>query len=106
MKDEILKLRRKGYTYNQIIEKVGCSKSTISYHCSNNNLGSKILKLSESLIKEINKFYKTHTIEETANKFNVGTATVTKYTKNKSILLTDNERKLKNRERVKKGEKY
>lgn len=33
MKEEILKLREEGKTYNQIKEILGCSKSTISYHC-------------------------------------------------------------------------
>lgn len=33
MKDEILKLRAQGKSYNQIIEELGCSKSTVSYHC-------------------------------------------------------------------------
>ena len=33
MKEDILKLRAQGKTYNQIKEILGCSKSTISYHC-------------------------------------------------------------------------
>ena len=33
MKDKILELRSKGYTYNQIVEELGCSKGTVSYHC-------------------------------------------------------------------------
>jgi 5-methylcytosine-specific restriction endonuclease McrA len=33
MKEQILLLRSKGWTYNQIQEALGCSKSTISYHC-------------------------------------------------------------------------
>ena len=35
MKEEIIELRQKGYSYNEIKEKLKCSKSTISYHCSN-----------------------------------------------------------------------
>jgi len=34
MKEKILKLRAEGKTYNQIKEILGCSTSTISYHCS------------------------------------------------------------------------
>ena len=34
MKEEILKLRAEGKTYNQIKEIVGCAKSTIVYHCA------------------------------------------------------------------------
>lgn len=33
MKEEILKLRSEGKTYNEIKEILGCSKGTISYHC-------------------------------------------------------------------------
>ena len=33
VKEDILLLRRQGKTYNQIAEQLGCSKSTISYHC-------------------------------------------------------------------------
>lgn len=33
MKDKILKLRKEGKTYNEIVDILGCSKGTISYHC-------------------------------------------------------------------------
>lgn len=33
MKESILKLRDQGYTYNQIVEELGCAKSTVSYYC-------------------------------------------------------------------------
>lgn len=33
MKDQILNLRKKGLSYNDIQQKLKCSKSTISYHC-------------------------------------------------------------------------
>mgnify|MGYP003402983197 CR=1 FL=1 len=52
MKDQILKLRREGKTYNEIKEITGCSKSTISYYCSrieeNNDL-----KVKNEAIKNI-----------------------------------------------------
>ena len=35
MKEEILKLRNEGKTYNQIKEKLGCSKSKIAYYLNN-----------------------------------------------------------------------
>lgn len=35
MKDKILELRSKGYTYNQIQKELKCSKGTISYHLGN-----------------------------------------------------------------------
>lgn len=40
----ILKLREQGYSYNQIVEKIGCSKSTVSYYCTKN---SPVKKLSD-----------------------------------------------------------
>ena len=33
MKEQILELRAKGKTYNEIVSIVGCSKATVSYHC-------------------------------------------------------------------------
>lgn len=36
MKEKILELRNQGLSYNQISEKLGCSKSTISYHLNEN----------------------------------------------------------------------
>ena len=34
MKDDILKLRSEGKSYRQIQKILGCSLSTIAYHCS------------------------------------------------------------------------
>ena len=36
MKEQILKLRSEGKTYNQITDILGCAKSTVSYYCGNN----------------------------------------------------------------------
>ena len=33
MKDQILELRSAGYTYSQIVEELGCAKSTVAYYC-------------------------------------------------------------------------
>lgn len=33
MKEQILELRAQGKTYDEIVEIIGCSKGTISYHC-------------------------------------------------------------------------
>jgi 5-methylcytosine-specific restriction endonuclease McrA len=33
MKNKILKLRKKGKSYNEIVKILGCSKSIVSYHC-------------------------------------------------------------------------
>jgi DNA-binding CsgD family transcriptional regulator len=39
MKEKIIELRKRGYTYKQIINELGCSKSTISFHLNNIGLG-------------------------------------------------------------------
>jgi len=33
VKEDILKLRKLGFSYNQICKELGCSKGTVSYHC-------------------------------------------------------------------------
>ncbi len=38
MKDKIIELRKAGLSFNQIVKELGCSKSTISYHCKNEGL--------------------------------------------------------------------
>ena len=38
MKDKILELRRKGLSYKQIVKEIGCSPSTVAFHCKKNNL--------------------------------------------------------------------
>lgn len=37
-KEKILSLRDKGLTYKEIKEELGCSQSTISYHCRGKGL--------------------------------------------------------------------
>ena len=34
MKEEILRLRKEGHSYNYICSKLNCSKSTVAYHCN------------------------------------------------------------------------
>lgn len=48
MKDKIFELRKSGLSFNQISEKLGCAKSTISYHC-------KKIGLSDIGINELKK---------------------------------------------------
>ena len=33
LKEQILELRTKGLSYKQIVNELGCSKSTVTYHC-------------------------------------------------------------------------
>ena len=93
IKERILTLRSSGYTFNQIVEAVGCAKSTVSYHCNRNGMAGEYTKLGEELIEEMNEYYKTHTLQDTAFKFKVGSASVTKYCEKKRVLLTDEERR-------------
>lgn len=62
LKEKILDLRKQGYSYNKISEKLKCSKGTISFHCTNYNLNSPIIRqLSKEEINEkIKKTRKTY----------------------------------------------
>lgn len=91
MKDAILKLKENGKTYNEIKEILGCAMSTISYHCNKNGKGTNT-KISDVLIEKIKIYYKTHTINETSEEFNVSTATVKKYCDNKRVKLNEIEK--------------
>lgn len=42
-----------GFSYNKIVELLGCSKSTISYHCKNESLEEPIKQIDDELIKNI-----------------------------------------------------
>ena len=33
IKDKIIELRERGFSYRKIVEEIGCSKGTVSYHC-------------------------------------------------------------------------
>ena len=106
LKEKILSLRNDGKNYNEISDLLNCSKSTVSFHCNNNNLGGNFVskqrsKLTEIEIVELNKFYKDHTIEECVVKFNLGKSTIIKYTKNKYVKLSDEELKIRNYQKVK-----
>lgn len=46
MKEQILKLREEGKTYNQIVEILHCSKSLISYYCNDNT--KEVMKRSKN----------------------------------------------------------
>lgn len=61
MKEQILKLRSEGKTYNQIAEILKCSKSTICYHCGP---GQK-----EKFKERSNKFRSENKINSRVHKF-------------------------------------
>jgi transposase len=58
-KDQIIKLRAKGLTYNEIQKKLGCSKSVISYHCGDGSEKRRLKKNNQErshLEKKISSF--------------------------------------------------
>lgn len=113
MKEKILKLRREGKSYNDISKILGCAKSTISYHCSNENLGHVNKKtLSENDIVKIKELYRNNIRKiELSKMFNVSEYEIKKHVKNikrnskfpegltkkqkQVILVSDRRRKLK-----------
>lgn len=64
LSEQIIELRNKDYSYNEICEKLGCSKSTVAYWCNNterNNAKQRKLKIEpwiRQLVKNISKFKK------------------------------------------------
>jgi len=103
MKEEILRLRLLGKTYNEIKELTGASKATINYHCTKNNLNDRTdgKGLKGKDIVEIQEYYKNHTLKETTEKFNVGFWSVKKITENKNKKISEDEKKIINYNHVK-----
>lgn len=62
MKEEIVKLRKEGKTFNEIKKIVGCAKSTISYHCRKENINdfNKLKKPTEDEIINFQILYDEH----------------------------------------------
>lgn len=61
MKEQILELRSKGYSYKKIVEELGCSIGTVSYHCGEGQkekktIRSKLHKVANPLVYKIYKF--------------------------------------------------
>jgi len=90
-KERILELRSEGKTYKEIKEELGCSISTISYHCGD----GKTKKLNEDLINDIRKYYNEgNSSIKTAEYFNISKSTVLKYVDSRrQTKMSDKERK-------------
>jgi len=60
LKEEIIKLRKEGLTYKKIRERLGCTKSLISYHCKNAGMSSENARHypTEEIVLYANKLYK------------------------------------------------
>jgi DNA-binding CsgD family transcriptional regulator len=101
-KDDILRLRESGLSYNEISKEIGCSKALISYHCKRYSLSD--IGLSNTNINEkeneIKEYYKDHSKKETADFFKISESSVIRYSDKKRIILDDNERKKRNYIRV------
>jgi DNA-binding CsgD family transcriptional regulator len=81
MKDEIIKLRKMGFSYNKISEVMGCSKSVISYHCKKEKMNSPISgnKINDEIIESIKNDSKFLKLKDIAKKYNLSESTVKKY---------------------------
>lgn len=104
MKEKIINLRKKGWTYLRISKELDISKATISYHLKNTNLDgslNKRNKITPEIIEELNEFYSNHTLNECSEKFKISKTTVVKYVKNKCIVRTQEEKNRDNYQRVK-----
>lgn len=103
LKEKILELRKQGKDYKFITKTLGCSKATVSFHCTRNGMGGNGKRdvLTEKEIVELNEFYKTHSTKECMKKFNLCQSSVVKYTENKHVSMTLEEKQTKNYERVK-----
>lgn len=105
LKESILELRKKGFSYPKIAEKLNCSRSTVSYHCNDTELnfveGVSRQIISDNKKNQIREFYKTHTTKETSEHFNVSISAVKRCVEKKRKLDSESEKKEKNYQRVK-----
>ena len=76
MKDEILKLREEGKSYNEIMKILHCSKGTVSYYCGDNQK-EKAIKRTQKRRKNILivklehfKYRKNRALKEKVRRFN------------------------------------
>ena len=66
MENEIIELRKKGMTIDQIVKKLNCAKSTVSYHINKNGLGGRIENFLANVDKEtINEIVKLRISQKT-----------------------------------------
>ena len=90
MKEEILKLRKLGYSYKRIEKELGCARSTISYHCKNNNLNipnSHPQTLTNDMINKIKKESLNKTGVQIAKDLNLSKNVIYKYIRKKEIKI-------------------
>lgn len=100
MKDIIVKMVKDGFTYKQVRDKLGCSLSTISYHCKKNGIMSKhtSIKIDDLTIQKMIKLYEEKkSCLKVAKILGVSKSTVLKYidTKNTQTKLERKENNVK-----------
>jgi len=71
IKEDILKLRKKGKSYNEIQAILDCSKGTIAYHAKNEGMDGSI---NFTHHRQLNKFQKKEIIEHTEKHNNIAKA--------------------------------
>jgi DNA invertase Pin-like site-specific DNA recombinase len=84
---QIIQLRESGLTYNSIVKRLGCAKSTVKYHCDKhglNDIGFKLVKVSEEMQKKIYDYCQSHSLEEAVNNFGLSLSTIKKFRKKES----------------------
>ena len=105
LKEEILSLRKKGLSYNEIANSLNCSKGSVSFHCKKvglTNIGLKKDELKFDEIEKVKEYYLNHSLKETAAYFNISFTTVKRYAKKeRKPFLTSKEKKERNYHRVK-----
>lgn len=82
MGDKIIEMVKNGFTFKEIKKELGCSLSTISYHCKKNNIESLHIdkKLNEYVINEIKKLYdETKSSLKVSRILGISKTTVLKY---------------------------
>jgi DNA-binding CsgD family transcriptional regulator len=98
MKDEIIKLINEGLTYDDISKKLGCSKSTISYHCTKLKIISKNknIDVDDDLVNKINDLYKNGNSSYMISKIlGISKSTALKYVKKDNIIKKSKNKKNK-----------
>jgi hypothetical protein len=82
--EKILSLRRDGKTYKEIVNLLGCTFSTVSYHCKLHGLGDNNQKVTENEIIEFQKMYdEIGSLKKVAKLTGRSFETVKKYVKQK-----------------------
>lgn len=90
MKEKILELREKGYSYNQIVEELKCAKSTVSFHCSKLE-ESKFRNKNADDIELINRtFLELLSVKKTASTLKMDRSTIIKYLSDENFEIFNN----------------